>query len=226
MKTVHLYLVRHSATIEIKGKRFIGQTESPLSEHGVEQAWALRDWLQPREFTRVLCSDLTRSLRTVKIILGARRPPIEVHPELREIRLGEWDGVSFREIKARYPEEFKARGADIEHWRPPGGESFADCRHRVLELLHRELPKWEGNVLLVGHAGVNRLILCEVLGLPIANLMHIGQDYGCVNIVEFGPERARVLLVNFVPPSSPKPAEPDGAQEAQVVSPVTHVEGA
>ena len=204
MKRTLLYLVRHGAIIEVNGKRYIGQTEAPLSEHGVEQAWALRDWLQPHEFTRVLCSDLARSLRTAKIILGARKPPIESHPELREINLGEWDGISFCEIEAKYPDDFKARGADIEYWKPPGGESFADCRQRVLGFLHRKLPICQGNILLVGHAGVNRVILCEALGLPTANLMHIGQDYGCVNIVEFGPERARVHLLNFVPPSSAK----------------------
>ncbi|HVN20599.1 MAG TPA: histidine phosphatase family protein [Dongiaceae bacterium] len=224
MNAVHLYLVRHSAVIAGKGKGFIGQTESLLSDHGVEQAWAVRDWIQPYDFTRVWCSDLTRSLRTVKIILGSRTAPIEVHPELREISLGAWDGFSFHEIEAKYPEEFRARGADIEHWRPPGGESFADCRQRVIGFLDRELPTCEGNVLLVGHAGVNRLILCEALGLPIPNLMHIAQDYGCVNIVEFGPERARVRLLNFVPPTSPKPVDPGGVKEAKDFRPLTHAE--
>ena len=208
MKPRQLYIVRHGAIIEVNGKRYIGQTEAPLSEHGVEQAWALRNWLQSHDFTAILCSDLTRSLRTAKIIVGARRLPIHAHPELREINLGEWDGVSFREIEAKYPEEFKARGAELEHWKPPGGESFADCRKRVLEFLHHELPQFEGNVLLVGHAGVNRIILCEALGLPTANLMRIGQDYGCANIVEFGPSRARVHLLNFVPPSSVERPEP------------------
>ncbi|HEX8926617.1 MAG TPA: alpha-ribazole phosphatase [Terriglobales bacterium] len=215
MRTTMLYIVRHGAIIEVNGKRYIGQTEAPLSEHGVEQAWALREWLQAHDFTRVLCSDLTRSQRTAKIILGARTIPIEVHPELREINLGEWDGVSFSEIEAKHPDEFRARGADIEHWRPPGGESFADCRERVLRLLNQELSELEGNVLLVGHAGVNRLILCEALGLPTANLMHIGQDYGCVNIVEFGRERARVHLLNFVPPLSSGPAETNEPKRRQ-----------
>ncbi|HUO59864.1 MAG TPA: alpha-ribazole phosphatase [Candidatus Acidoferrales bacterium] len=213
MKVKRLYLVRHGAIIEVNGKRYIGQTEAPLSEYGVEQARALRNWFQRHEFTRVLCSDLTRSLRTAKIILGARRIRIEAHPELREISLGEWDGVSFREIEAKYPEEFKARGTDIEHWRPPGGESFADCRQRVLAFLHHELPRSEGDILLVGHAGVNRLILCDALGLPTANLMHVGQDYGAVSIVEFGLERARVQLLNFVPPSSATPLETDGRRK-------------
>jgi probable phosphoglycerate mutase len=212
MNTIFLYLIRHGSIIEANGKRFIGRTEALLSKRGVEQAGAVRDWLQPREFTRVLCSDLNRTLHTARIVLGERKLPIEAHPELREISLGEWEGISFREIESKYPEEFKARGADIEHWRPPGGESFADCRQRVLGFLNRELAKCHGNVLLAGHAGVNRLILCEALGLPTANLMHIGQDYGCVNIVEFGPERARVHLLNFVPPSSANPGEPEGTE--------------
>lgn len=209
MKTTFLYLVRHGSIVEAEdGKGFIGHTGALLSEHGAEQALALRDWLQPHEFSRILCSDLTRSLHTAKILLGARELPIEAHTELREINLGSWDGVSFREIEANHPMEFKARGADLENWRPPGGESFADCRQRVLGFLQRELAECQGNILLVGHAGVNRLILCEALGLPTANLMHIGQDYGCVNIVEFGPKRARVQLFNFVPPSSAKPTDP------------------
>ena len=205
MKTKFLYIVRHGA-IEVTGKRFIGQSEYPLSERGLEQARTLRNWLQAVEFNRVLCSDLTRSLCTAEMILGTRKSPIESHSELREINMGEWDGVCFREIETKYPNEFKARGADIEHWRPPGGESFAECRERVLTFLNRELAECEGNVLLVGHAGVNRLILCETLGLATANLMHIGQDYGCVNIVECATERARVHLLNFVPLSSAQAA--------------------
>jgi alpha-ribazole phosphatase len=196
---VTLYLVRHGAIVEENEKRYIGQTDVSLSERGAKQASALGDWLRQHDFTRIFCSDLTRARHSAEIILGERNLSIDVHSELREINLGEWDGVSFREIEAKYPDEFKARGGDIEAWRPPGGESFADCRRRVLGFLNSELAGCEGNVLLVAHAGVNRIILCEALGLPTAKLMHLGQDYGCVNIVEFGRNGARVQLLNFVP---------------------------
>ena len=105
----------------------------------------------------------------------------------------------FQEIRERFPEEYAARGRDIENWRPPRGESFADCRARVMTAIDEIAADSEGNVLVGGHAGVNRLILCSVLGIPVGNLHSIGQDYGCVNIIEFAPGRARVQLVNYTP---------------------------
>jgi probable phosphoglycerate mutase len=183
----------------------------------VEQAWALRSWLEPVEFTQVLCSDLTRSQRTAKIIIGQRNIPIQVRPELREISLGDWEGVSFREIAQRFPAEYEARGSDLENWRPPGGENFADCRKRVLSVLDEVLSTSHGNILLIGHAGVNRLILCEVLGIPIQNLMNIGQDYGCLNIIEYSDQRRRLQLLNYAPLET-KPVMQASAIEAQGVT--------
>lgn len=199
MKTVTLYLVRHGAVISVQGKAYIGQVEAPLDESGIEQAWALRRWLEPVSFSAAWCSDLSRSRRTAKIIMGNRPLSAQESAALREIDLGAWDGLSFHEIEGRFPEEFAARGRDLEHWRPPGGESFADLRARVLPALRAILKTAEGNVLLVGHAGVNRVILCDAMGIPLASLHSLGQDYACVNILEYGARRIRVQLLNFVP---------------------------
>lgn len=217
MSLVTLYLVRHGAVISVRDKVYIGQVEAPLDERGIEQAWALRRWLEPVSFTAAWSSDLSRSRRTAKIIVGNRLLSVHECAEFREIHLGAWEGYTFREIESRFPEEFAARGRDLENWRPPEGESFADLRGRVIPALRRILETAEGNVLLVAHAGVNRMILCEALGIPGANLLSIGQDYGCVNVLEYGSERTRVRLLNFVPPvSRPTPgtarvhSEPEG----------------
>jgi probable phosphoglycerate mutase len=206
MNPITLYLVRHGAIIRVAGKAYIGQIEAPLSEEGVDQAWALRKWLEPVRFSRVLSSDLSRSQRTARIVAGPRIRSIESTPALREIGLGQWEGFTFREIEQRFPQEFAARGRDMENWRPPGGESFADCRARVMQVMRKVLDEAGGNILLVGHAGVNRLILCEVLGIPVANLHSIGQDYGCLNIVEFSSTRTRLTLLNYTPLST-RPVE-------------------
>jgi probable phosphoglycerate mutase len=199
MTPTTLYLVRHGAIIRVAGRAYIGQIDLPLSEEGVDQAWAMRKWLEPVRFSHVCASDLSRAQRTSKIIVGNRVRSIDSLAALREINLGEWEGVSFEEIKQRFPEEFAARGRDIENWRPPGGESFADCRMRVMDALRAILSTSEGNLLVVGHAGVNRLILCDLLGIPVANLHSIGQDYGCVNIIEFSETRSRLNLLNYTP---------------------------
>ncbi len=199
MNPVTLYLVRHGAIISVAGNAFIGQIEAPLSEEGIEQAWALRNWLKPVSFSRIISSDLSRSVRTSKIIAGRRTSPVEPVRGLREINLGDWEGFSFEEIRKKFPEAYAARGRDMEHWRPPGGESFADCRQRVIATLQEILVSSQGQVLMVGHAGINRLILCSALEIPVRNLHSIGQDYGCVNIIEFEPGRTRVRLMNYTP---------------------------
>ena len=207
MNETVLYVVRHSAIIQVGGKAYIGQTEAPLSEEGVEQAFALRKWLEPVRFGRAFSSDLKRATRTCKIIAGPHADSIETLPALREIALGEWEGLTFTDIEQRFPEEYAARGRDMENWRPPGGESFADCRARVVGALNGLLDRVQGNILMVGHAGVNRLILCETLGIPIANLHSVGQDYGCLNIIEYTRSRTSLKLLNFTPPTARRVAE-------------------
>ncbi len=201
MTSTVLYLVRHGAIVCGAGKTYVGQIDAPLSEEGVEHAWALRRWLIPVEFSRIISSDLSRTQHTCRIIAGAAAHSMEAIPAFREISLGTWEGCSFSEIQRRFPEEYAARGNDIENWRPPGGESFADCRVRVMEALRGILDRSTGNVLLVGHAGVNRIILTHALGIPASNIRCIGQDYGCLNIIEFAGKRTRLKLLNFTPPT-------------------------
>ena len=92
--------------------------------------------------------------------------------------------------------EFAARGRDMDSYRPPGGESFADC-------LARAWPLWKSitntdaeAIAIVAHAGVNRLLLCRLLGMPVQNMFRLGQDYGCVNVVEVERRNIRVRLIN------------------------------
>ena len=197
MKTTVLYLVRHGAVYSRSGKTFIGQLNLPLSPEGVHQARALRHWLEPVRFDHVFSSDLLRAQQTCRIVSGGDL--FETLPSLREISLGEWEGCTFDEIERRFPGEFAERGKDIENCRPPGGESFVDCLARVMDGLQKILSRAHGNVLLVGHAGVNRLILSDVLGIPIARLHRLGQDYGCLNVIDYSRNKARLQLVNFTP---------------------------
>ncbi len=193
-----IYLVRHGEIQTGGGKRFVGQVDLPLTEEGINQAGRLALELSRARLTGIFCSDLIRSLQTGKII-GEKHKinPLAV-PELREISLGQWDGLSFEEIKRKYPLEFKKRGQDIANYHPPGGESFADCSTRAVEAFNNIAAKTRGNILIVGHAGVNRSILCHLLGMPLTNVFRIGQDYGCLNVVYQGEPGFQVKLLNRI----------------------------
>jgi probable phosphoglycerate mutase len=194
-----IYLLRHGALADDSRDRFIGQIDLPLAAEGIRQAQALAQALRHENIGIIYCSDLLRSQQTAEIIADKINAPIEARGELREISLGQWEGLSRSEISSAFPEQYAARGNDIENYRIPGGESFADCRLRALAAWEEILNCGSERVAVVGHAGINRLLLCHLLGMPINNMFRIGQDYGCVNIVEQIGERISVELVNGSP---------------------------
>jgi alpha-ribazole phosphatase len=198
--TGEIYLLRHGA-IQSKGepKRYIGQVDVPLSAIGMRQARQWAEYFATTAFDRICCSDLTRSRQTADIIAAGRAREIEPLPALREIHLGDWDGLSYAAVKKENPQEFHCRGADIAEHRPPGGESFRDLAHRIWPAFQQLASRPIGKTLIVGHAGVNRVILCRVLGLPLANLFRIGQEYGALNILSKQPDGWRVQVLNLVP---------------------------
>jgi alpha-ribazole phosphatase len=203
METRIVHLVRHGELTVDERHRFLGQLDVPLSPKGEEQAHELGECRELGSITGIYCSDLSRSRETAEIIAQPHGIRVTACHGLREISLGLWEGSAVSDIKTRYPKEFNSRGADIEHYRPPYGESFADCRIRVMAALQEILESSSGDILIVGHAGVNRLILCEALGMPMANVFKIGQEYGCLNTLEYGSGGYRVKLLNFVPHPAP-----------------------
>jgi len=180
-----LLLIRHGQAGDPTTKRYIGQTQTRLTQTGLSQAETLARWLAPVPLERIVCSDLERCLRTAGIIAGDHGLQPEPEARLREIDLGDWDGKTFSEIRASQPEAFEQRGRNLAGFRPPGGESFADLQARVMPALASILAQATGNVAVIGHAGVNRAALCHWLGLPLSSLFQLGQDPGCLNVLEF-----------------------------------------
>jgi broad specificity phosphatase PhoE len=191
-----IYLLRHGVLAGDARERFIGQTDLPLAESGITQAQAMGQALRDKGITEVHCSDLVRSRQSAQIIGQAVGAAPQAHAGLREVSLGEWEGLLRREVALRWADAFAERGRDIDGYHPPGGESFADC-------LARAWPVWKAvtqgpsRVLaVVAHAGVNRLLLCRLLGIPVQNMFRLGQDYGCVNVIELERRTVRVRLIN------------------------------
>lgn len=194
-----LCLVRHGDIGLTGEKRYIGETDLPLSALGISQALKLRDTLKDWEFTKVYCSNLARSVQTADILTEGSGLIPEVRTELREMRLGEWEGRPMTEIARLYPEDFSQRGKNPANFRTPGGESFADLDRRVGDFYREVLSGIPGNVLVVGHAGVNRTLICRLLGMPLDKVFRLAQNYGCLNIISRGKEEICLQTFNLVP---------------------------
>ncbi len=195
-----IYLVRHGAIQSpADPKRFIGQLDLPLNEEGFLQAERLAEGLRDTPLSAVFCSDLKRSVQTAQIIAKPHNISCISRRDLREISLGQWEGLTFDEVRRQHPEEFDARGLDIVHFRPNEGESFLDCTFRVIPALYETLTSTRGNILIVGHAGVNRIILSQALGRSLEDLFEIEQEYGCLNVLTHRHSALEVKLLNGSP---------------------------
>lgn len=201
--------MRHGQTERETPWRFLGQRDAALCDAGRAQAAKWRDALRGVDFAWAWSSDLARCRDTAAIILEGRGFAAAPLAGLREISLGEWDGLTVADAKSRYPGLYEARGADIAGFRPPGGESFADLSGRAWEALETLLATAgtgdnpEANLLVVAHAGVNRVIMARMLGMPLDNLFRLDQDHGCLNILHFGPGEQRLMRANLAPGTLP-----------------------
>jgi len=209
-----LYLIRHTEPSAPDDRpRFLGQADPPLSASGVEHARRLAECLRDVSFHAVYCSDLKRSMTMADLIAGSSGVPIRPDRRLREIDTGLWEGLTFEEVRERFPLEYQERERDLVSYRFPGGESFRDLRARIVpafleildESLERDVREGGGTVLVSGHRGVNRVVLCEALGLPLKRLFSIEQKYGCVNVIRVTrlPEGSRRFDVSSLLTSEP-----------------------
>lgn len=169
-----IVLIRHGEIEGGKG-RAVGQIDLPLSEKGLAQAAQLADSLDTFQPRRIYCSPLTRTVQTVSFI--EKRCSLKaIHvPEIKEINLGEWEGLDFAELKESCPQDYQKRGEDIAGFRAPGGENFNDLEKRVSSFLDSLDEKKA--VIVVTHAGVIRTILHIVLGFPLDNIFRMKPDY-------------------------------------------------
>jgi len=197
-----LYLLRHGDIVGSEKKRYIGQTDAALSSKGLCQAAWWKDELAHVEFEKVYSSDLSRALDTARIVSGLSGSDVQTTPYLREIDLGDWDGETVEHIKKRFPDAWEERGRHLQHFRPPNGENFQDLHDRVIPVFLKITAVVHGNLLVVAHAGVNRMILCHVLKKPIRELLGIPQDYAALNLIGHQKGELRVLSTNRTPPES------------------------
>ncbi len=145
----------------------------------------------------VYCSDLSRAVKSAEIISEPYGlTPVKI-PALRERSFGVWEGMTFSEIKERYPGEFEAWADNPVAHSPVGGESTLEVKERAVRALNEILGRHAGeNVAVVAHGGVNRILICDILGVPLENIFRIEQDYGAVNVIEFWDRYPVVKLLN------------------------------
>jgi probable phosphoglycerate mutase len=170
----HFWLVRHGETDWNLEGRFQGQADLPLNANGLVQARQVADLLVGKGIQAIYCSDLQRALQTAQIIAERLRLNPQVDKRLREVRLGEWEGMQVEQIKTSYPDQWQDRKLDPLSAHPPGGENLLELAERSWAAID-QIAQWHSNgtILLVSHGVALACLICRVRNLPLAQAFNV-----------------------------------------------------
>lgn len=194
---MRLILVRHGETDWNTQRRYQGWSDSPLNDVGVRQADLLSARLAGEQVGAVYTSDLQRAMQTAQAIAMQHALPAIADPRLREMSFGGWEGLTYEEIRARWPDEMDAWLCDPLHIAPPGGETLVQVADRVRGALDDIVGKGADQaIVLVSHGGPLRVLLCLALGFAVQAHWRFRVDVASVSELSIYDGEATLVRLN------------------------------
>src|SRR6185436_19331854 len=176
---LRLVLARHGQSVWNQVRKFQGANDVGLSELGRAQAEALGRALRAGfRITAAYVSPMCRALDTAEIALAGTGIPLVPIPDLRELSLGEWEGCTVDEVRARDGNPYHAWVRSPLDCPPPGGEPLPDVCGRVQKAIG-QIGASHANgddILVVAHGGVISVYLCHLLGISFNSLWRMRID--------------------------------------------------
>jgi len=200
---MEIILARHGETEWNVSEVFRGRIDIELNETGMKQAELLAKHLSNLKIDAIYSSPLKRALKTAQLIAHYHKLDAEVAPGLVDFDYGEWQGLPHQEVKVKYKELY-AQWIKNPHWvKMPAGESLSELRKRAIAVVNNVIAKYEGNIVLVSHRVVNKVLICALLGLDNSRFWNIRID--TCGITTFVYENERFILTKHNDTSFLKP---------------------
>ncbi len=184
-----LLLVRHGETAWNVQKIFRGRTDISLDEVGVKQAELLGKYLSNWQLEAIYSSPLKRALDTANIIARYQKVGVFVAQGLIDFDYGEWRSHPESEVKKLYPNLYHEWHTNPHRIKMPGGESLRNVRRRASQAVNDVLAKHQGNILLVSHRVVLKVLICYLLGLDNSHFWNINQEVCGITIFDYADGR-------------------------------------
>ena len=167
MNATRIIAIRHGETAWNVDTRIQGQLDIPLNTVGRWQASRVAQALAQESIQAIYASDLLRAWETAGAIAEATGLPLQAHEGLRERGFGDFQGKTFAEIEALWPEQSRQWRARHPEWAPPGGESLTALRARIVETASELAARHLGQqIVLVAHGGVMDVLYRAATGQP------------------------------------------------------------
>ncbi len=186
-------LLRHGQTPMSVQKRYAGRSDVPLTDVGVQQAVAAAKRLATADLGVIVASPLLRTMRTAQEVAAVTGAEVVTDDGFRETDFGDWEGLTFAEVRERWAAEVTAWLADPQV-APPGGESFSDVSARVTAALHRVLAARNGQtVLIVSHVTPIKTLVAAALLAPPPALYRMHLDVAALSEIDWYADGPAVL---------------------------------
>jgi len=179
-------LVRHGQSTWNEVHKIQGQLDPPLSKRGRDQASRLARRLRGRNFRALYVSDLRRCQETAAPLSPTLSLQPQLREDLREVGLGEWEGLTAAEIRERYPELWE-RWATKPSWDVvPGSAGSKKFERRVAAAVEDIFSRHpHGDVLIVTHGGVIQVVLRQAIGQASSDGLFVFKIQNCsISVLE------------------------------------------
>ena len=164
------FVVRHGETDWNKLGRFQGHTDISLNDRGLSQARetavASEDW----GYTAIYSSPLVRTVQVAEEIAKVTPMLVSQEPGLKELSLGDLEGVTGEEMRNDWPDLFAAWRTEPEKMSMPNGESLCELRDRTWQVILdiEQKHSSDDSIVVISHNFAIRSIVNELLGMPLA----------------------------------------------------------
>ncbi len=186
-------LLRHGQTPMSVEKRYAGRSDVPLTDTGLRQAAAAAKRLASAGLGAIVTSPLQRAVQTAEAVAAVTGVPVLTDDGFRETDFGAWEGLTFAEVRERWPSEVTTWLADPAV-APPGGESFAQVSNRVTAALDRVLASRDRErILIVSHVTPIKTLVAAALLAPPAALYRMHLDVAALCEIDWYADGPAVL---------------------------------
>ena len=186
---MEIHLIRHGETDWNRARRVQGQSESQLTELGIQQAQELGQRIQQLEFDKIYCSSSLRTRQTAEHAFPKTTTEIHYLDELREIFLGPWEGHLYEDLAVREPESHRHFWEQPHLFQVKGAESFFELQQRAIDAVaeiestHRGKAAGSGKVAIVSHGALIKSYLCHVEGRSMEQLWAPPRMHNCAHSI-------------------------------------------
>ncbi len=194
-----IYLLRHGETVNtLDGPlRYNGHFDVDITAKARAQMVQRGQELSCLNISTVYASDLKRCRIGGEIIADKIGCPLILSNNLREMKMGDWEGLTLAEVRERFPEQVEKKFADFINYRIPGSETVQEVEQRIYPEFDEISDRHRGeSIVIVAHGGVNLLLISRLLGLPSDTIFSLDQSFGCINQILIGDDFKKIVMIN------------------------------